>query len=618
MGDRSNNPNLEKNGARRAPPAEQMNSHEDPRWERPNALQQNQRVAERGPPPPGTYGEAYSLNQRQQQQRQQQHQSWHAGRPTPQQQGGANAAGQSRFRGEQHYTGRWEEQGHEEDEAERWERSERNQYPPAHRAPMRREHPTAYRHPQDQHTSGWYDDADSRNAPSHAAYGDGQLRAPAGRPMMPRDASGSSAGALPRRSVDGYGDEEIPTGSRHRPRPPYNVAHTDRASSWTDNAEYTVPPPISIKGEDFEKEVVKAAALLVAEREMKAREEARKQSNEEQNEPASGDEDQKQRKRTDRSAGEDADKRKKRESSSRSKYQDGDDDDDRPSQKRTRRDNSPHGNGRTESRDDDRRSSNSKRGEGLKSKSKTREDSRGRQEADSRDRDSSKGKHKDKGHDKRSSSTARDNERGTDSPRSNIWESSTADSGYFVHVGGLSFSTTFTTLAKRFAAFGDVNGFKVIFNKVSCSAAGTSNRKGSKEEKAAVVTASSGFAFISFDNERGMEKAVECMDGQKLDGHILKVRAGHSEWQARPHWLLCSLWLRVPCTYVRPSFVKSRSRAAYMLPVFYFTSRVRVLHPRTNPFSNGLLVCAFMTLGDGTGGVATFACKTRSTTKISH
>ena len=38
--------------------------------------------------------------------------------------------------------------------------------------------------------------------------------------------------------------------------------------------------------------------------------------------------------------------------------------------------------------------------------------------------------------------------------------------------------------------------------------------------------ASTGFAFISFDNERGMEKAVECMDGQELDGQILKVGRG--------------------------------------------------------------------------------------------
>lgn len=634
MGDRSINPNLEKNGARRAPAAGQMNSHEGPRWERPTAPQQVQRVAERGLPPTGTYGEAYSHNQRQQPQRQQQQQqhSWHAGRPVPQQQSGANAAVPSRFRGEPdqaHYTGRWEDQGHDEDEAGRWERSERRQYPPANRAPMRREHPTAYRHLQDPHTSGWYDDADSRNAPAHATYGDGQLRGPAGRAMMPRESSGPSAGVLPRRSDDGYGDEEIPTGNRHRPRPPYNVAHADRAASWTDSSEYTVPPPISIKGQDFEKEVVKAAALLVAEREMKAREEARKQSNEEQNEPAPGDDDLKQRKRTDRSAGEDADTRKRRESSSRSKYHGEDDDDDRPSQKRTRRDKSPHGNGRTENRNDDRRSSNSKRGEGVKGKPKTREDSRGRQETDSRDRDNSRGKHKDKGHDKRSSSSARDKDRGSSKSRSskpgssswdrsggtdssclNTWESSTADTGYFVHVGGLSFSTTFTTLAKRFAAFGDVNGFKVIFNKVSCSTAGTSNRKGSKEEKAAVVTASSGFAFISFDNERGMEKAVECMDGQKLDGHILKVRAGRSEWQARPHYLLCSFGLQVRSYFPVCAAVlfQECSRAAYRLPDLFSPSLLstRQVHvsrlcsaPAYGSIPYRWLVCAFMTLGDG-------------------
>ena len=120
------------------------------------------------------------------------------------------------------------------------------------------------------------------------------------------------------------------------------------------------------------------------------------------------------------------------------------------------------------------------------------------------------------------------------SPRETPWDTrSTADTGFFVHVGGLSFSTSFTTLAKRFGAFGDVNGFKVIFNKVSCRAAGDSTaaggaaRRGSREEaasaKAAVVTASAGFAFISFDDERGMEKAVEGMNGQTLDGQVLKV-----------------------------------------------------------------------------------------------
>ena len=116
------------------------------------------------------------------------------------------------------------------------------------------------------------------------------------------------------------------------------------------------------------------------------------------------------------------------------------------------------------------------------------------------------------------------------------------DTGYFVHVGGISFSTTFTTLAKRFAAFGDVNGFKVIFNQVTCRSADTDGGgsggdrghksarryegRGAKDEanKAAVVTASTGFAFISFEDERGMEKAIAGMNDQMLDGHVLKVR----------------------------------------------------------------------------------------------
>lgn len=108
----------------------------------------------------------------------------------------------------------------------------------------------------------------------------------------------------------------------------------------------------------------------------------------------------------------------------------------------------------------------------------------------------------------------------------NRWESSTADSGWYVHVGGISFSTTFTDLAKRFAAFGDVNGFKVIFNNVTCRTQREDKANKSKDgcEAPAVVLASTGFAFISFDNEEGMIKAIEGMNNQLLDGHLLKVR----------------------------------------------------------------------------------------------
>lgn len=113
------------------------------------------------------------------------------------------------------------------------------------------------------------------------------------------------------------------------------------------------------------------------------------------------------------------------------------------------------------------------------------------------------------------------------------WEHSSAETGWYVHVDGISFSTTFTTLAKHFAAFGDVNGFKVVFNNVTCRTAddsgegiggGHRDRPSKKDPtKAAIVTASTGFAFISFDDEEGMERAIECMDNQKLDGHVLKV-----------------------------------------------------------------------------------------------
>lgn len=364
--------------------------------------------------------------------------------------------------------------------------------------------------------------------------------------MMPRGVSGSSLG-IPPRSDDGYGDEDMPAGETPRPRGPQRMPPPGRAAAWTNEAEYTVPPPISIKGEDFEKEVVKAAALLVAEREMRAREEARKQGKAgpkaTDDEPAPGREDKKKSKKADgkgrggsRPAGEDPDKRKKRESSS---HKDDKGDDARPKSKKTRRvDSSPHGSGRADSRSKDRSDASGRHANEPKGKLKTPDECRGRQDGEDRDRyheDSSRMKHKDKNQDTRNDSRTRPSSSGAGSPREGPWASSTADSGYYVHVGGLSFSTTFTTLAKRFAAFGDVTGFKVVFNKVSCRAADTSDRRGSKEEtaKAAVVTASSGFAFISFENERGMEKAVEGMDGQIMDGHILKVRPGRIKSPSR-------------------------------------------------------------------------------------
>ncbi|CAM9883068.1 unnamed protein product [Ectocarpus sp. 6 AP-2014] len=550
MDHRHADPNHDKNG-RRYPPAvgHNANSHEDARWERPPPPQQGLQVGKRAPPPPqDTYGDGYSHNQRQQQQ----HQSWQSGRPNPQQ-SGANAPVAPRYGGEggsAHYAERqWQDRRHghgEAAESAAWERPDRNQFPAAQRAPMRQQPPPSFRRPTGPQPSEWYDDADSQVAHGNSAYDDGgQLRGPRGRAMMPRRASGSSVGVPPPSNDDGYGDDDVPSGAMRRPPPPNSASHgvplPGRAAAWTDDAEYTMPPPISIKGEDFEKEVVKAAALLVAEREM-AREEARKQGKQDWSgvDPTPEHEGPRKSKKArsgSRSMGEETDERKKREPSSRKDENDGGH---RPRSKKTRRDSSG-----------DRHGSVGKRADERKGKTRTREESKGGPQGDDRDRkreDSSRRSHKDKHRDsrsgsrtRRSSSRARDNDLDSSksSPKqgsstwdrkdfnSSPWENQhQATGGFYVHVGGLSFSTTFTTLAKRFAAFGDVNGFKVIFNKVSCSAEETSKRKGSKEEvtKAAVVTASSGFAFISFDNERGMEKAVECMDGQKLDGNILKVR----------------------------------------------------------------------------------------------
>lgn len=135
-------------------------------------------------------------------------------------------------------------------------------------------------------------------------------------------------------------------------------------------------------------------------------------------------------------------------------------------------------------------------------------------------------------------------------------EHSTADVGWHVFVKGISISTTFTDLAKRFAAFGDVNGLKAVFNQVTCKT-DRSARRGAGAGPA-VVMASPGFAFISFDNEEGMNKAIEGMNDQVVDGNVLKVRRkprhhnGLSKW-----WMVAkSLALRgaqLPAVCINPS-----------------------------------------------------------------
>lgn len=117
-------------------------------------------------------------------------------------------------------------------------------------------------------------------------------------------------------------------------------------------------------------------------------------------------------------------------------------------------------------------------------------------------------------------------------------ETSTADVGWHVFVKGISVSTTFTDLAKRFAAFGDVSGLKAVFNQITCKT-DRSARRGAGAGPA-VVMASPGFAFISFDNEEGMNKAIEGMNDQVVDGNVLKVRR-----KPRHHKKLSKWWMVV-------------------------------------------------------------------------
>lgn len=524
---------------------------------------QDHRVAER-PLPSARYREGYPNNQHQQQQ-----QSWPAERPM-RRDNGANAAGlPPRYvddgNSDPHASQQqWRGQRAQDEESSMWKRNgERgNNYPPNNRANAvaHQDYPPGH-HPSS--SSGWRDEAEGRGAPQSAYGSGGGQRQPPSRPM-PRGAPRSAAGILPphelRDNVD-YGDEEtgdIPLGKRRRPPPPGGrMLAPGRGASWNEDAVYSAPSSAgaaaltpAIRGEEFEKEVVRAAALLVAERELRAREEARNEVQLGQawpDEPAARRyEDRNSRDKThnaNRSVdGTDGRRNKQRDSSGRSRTDDrgtweGDTvGEDWRDGKRARREgdraNERAGTGRTNSRAkaDTRDASYGKRAEDSRGRPATSglreaERSRGRPQEDFQDRYRANDgeKYKDSRDPGTTSRTAKPTSK-WDPPEVNAqedgmnqWENNSIESGHFVHVGGVSFSTTFTALAKRFAAFGDVNGFKVVFNKVSC-------RTGAN--KAAVVTASTGFAFISFKDEAGMEKAVECMNNQMLDGHLLKVREG--------------------------------------------------------------------------------------------
>lgn len=513
-------------------------------------------------------------------------------------------------------------------------------------------------------SGGWPEEADPRGIP-RPQYGDVDRR-PIGGRLMPRHAGPRGVPSRELRSHDGYGEEDMNgagfagDGRRRLLRPPNSGGRPMpvRSSAWPKDTGYSSAAAAaapSLRGDEFEKEVVRAAARLVAERELKAREEARMKAERIEGEwpddltrrryenrsenresarnggggvvaAAAAAVDGRQRTRSkDVDGG-----RGKRPSSSREreqhqyagrrdsgghnlkKYGRDAPGEDRGDKKRARRGDSPSsrtGGGRGEDRGsvgsakgEDKRGVSSKdnRGrEGSTGSRSQRDEDRNKHRGRGDDREKAHSSSRDEGHNRAGQDTRaggtrdadKDIDRRADDPRipssrtakpsSSTWERdggkgnadsnadldrwgskradtenaprsreifgtsppqgstasrdfevSTADSGFYVHVGGISFSTTFTALAKRFAAFGDVTGFKVIFNNVTCRSAQSSaggHRGQDEASKAAVVTASTGFAFIAFENEEGVEKAIECMNNQKLDGHVLKVRAGTFE-----------------------------------------------------------------------------------------
>ena len=517
----------------------------------------------------------------------------------------------------------------------RWEREGgRNHYPPERASNV--EHPEFRSHS----FPAWPAGTEARPPlPVSNGVGSGQRppQPPQRVPGVTADSSGPP-GIAPHdpRGGDGYVDrdaEDISVGKRRRTSPPNDgrgppgPGHS--TSAWREGPGHPAPPPESARGRStsahdpaFDREVMRQAALLVAERELLTRENAKKQTNAAKADRVRHDEPVLQHYNSRQARGntdlgkntsmghrrsrslEDADRRKREGLGSRERKQrDGRDGDAhggrnsgksfdhqtatavgsgiwREDTKRSRRDSSPHrvgharvddraGKGRVEEkanerrapsdrkyledssgisgskyRDDDtpgRRQDDRWNNRDRRDEHRPRRDSRSRTSNSSRERDTvasrpekiwergnRQGPLQDEGHTRRPGDVDGSREAALGPSLHKNWDQSSADTGWYVHVGGISFSTTFTALAKRFAAFGDVNGFKVIFNNVTCRAADDGDRghdHASKKDlsKAAVVTASTGFAFISFDDEEGMERAIECMNNQVLDGHILKV-----------------------------------------------------------------------------------------------
>jgi len=74
-----------------------------------------------------------------------------------------------------------------------------------------------------------------------------------------------------------------------------------------------------------------------------------------------------------------------------------------------------------------------------------------------------------------------------------------------IYIGNLSFSTTEDTLKPLFTEFGDVETVKVIKDRFSGR--------------------SKGFGFIEMPSNSEAEKAILALNGNRIDGNNIKVRA---------------------------------------------------------------------------------------------
>ncbi|CAA2959027.1 glycine-rich RNA-binding RZ1A-like [Olea europaea subsp. europaea] len=83
------------------------------------------------------------------------------------------------------------------------------------------------------------------------------------------------------------------------------------------------------------------------------------------------------------------------------------------------------------------------------------------------------------------------------------------DAEYRCFIGGLSWSTSDRGLKEAFEKFGHLLEAKVVIDKVSGR--------------------SRGFGFVTFDEKKAMEEAIEAMNGMDLDGRSITVD------KAQPH-----------------------------------------------------------------------------------